>query len=273
MPHRPGPACTLRRSAVTVTPVYAGQNLRGLSCTVRDEVHDQAAGPTARVVVKCSAASTSARRRTGWLNVTTTGRPTPTVRPSGEIVARSTCCGWPVRTVAVSVAGRPSTPIAVACSVYVVRGTRVPVLAQRSAVRPPRTWRPSRPVRVTAVRLPPVTLTRTGLSSGQAVAPAAALAICAVGTAATVLPAACATSGARPLKTSASKVSGAASTVRGRRASTVGGSGCRGRSAGGRTRARKLTSLGITAGCGAPVLIVPWSRLPPQLAGPVTGRG
>jgi hypothetical protein len=176
MPHSPGPAWTLRRSAVTVTPVWAGQNVRGRNCTVRDDVQDHAAGPTAGVVVTCSAASTSALRRTRWLNVTTSGRPTPTLRPFGEMVARSTRSGAPVRTVVLSADCWPSGPTAVAASAYVVRGTRLPVLAQRAAMRSPRTWRPSGPVRVTAVRVPPVALTTTGLSSAHSVAPAAGLA-------------------------------------------------------------------------------------------------
>src|SRR6478672_4521405 len=97
MPHSPGPAWTLRRFAVTFTPRWAGQKVRGRNCTVRSEVHDHEAAPRARDVVTFSAASTSALRRTEWLNVTTTGRPTPTVRPFGEMVARSTWAGAPVR--------------------------------------------------------------------------------------------------------------------------------------------------------------------------------
>ena len=57
----------------------------------------------------------------------------------------------------------------------------MPVLVQRDGVSPPRTWVPSGAVRVTAVRLPPVTLTTTGLSSAHAVAPAAGLVICGAG--------------------------------------------------------------------------------------------
>ena len=116
MPHSPGPAWTLRRSAVTFTPRWAGQNVRGRNCTVRSEVHDHEAAPMARDVVTFSAASTSALRRTEWLNVTTTGRPTPTVRPFGEMVARSTWSGAPVRTGRVTADCWPSGPTATAAS-------------------------------------------------------------------------------------------------------------------------------------------------------------
>ena len=59
MPHTPGAARTLRRSALTVTPVYAAQNRFGRNCTVRDEVHDHEPGPMSRVVVTRSALSTA----------------------------------------------------------------------------------------------------------------------------------------------------------------------------------------------------------------------
>src|SRR3954454_10979474 len=64
IPHRPGPACTLRRSAAAFTRVYAGQNHRGRYWMVRDEVHDHEARPSALVVLTRRAASTSALRRT-----------------------------------------------------------------------------------------------------------------------------------------------------------------------------------------------------------------
>src|SRR5215218_5796501 len=114
IPHRPGPAWTLRRSAATLTRVYAGQNCFGRYCTVLSEVHDHEAGPMSRLATTCRAASTSALRRTDWLKVTTTGRPTPTVRPDGLIVARRTRAGAPVRRVPCRTAGVPRASTAVA---------------------------------------------------------------------------------------------------------------------------------------------------------------
>src|SRR5215203_3497618 len=174
-PQRPGPACTFRRFAATDTRVYAGQKPRGRNCTVRSDVQDHEAAASALLVRTRSAFSTWALRRTSWLNVTTSGRPTPTVRPDGLIVARSTRAGAPVRSVSCRTACWPSASTATAWSVYVERGTSVPVLVQVVGAAVPRTCRPSAPVRVADTRVPPETVTLTASAIGQAVAPAALL--------------------------------------------------------------------------------------------------
>ena len=99
-----------------------------------------------------------------------------------------------------------------------LRGTRVPVLDQRVGVISPRTWRPSAfAVSVAAVRVPPVTVRRTGLVSAHLVAPAASLTICGGGVTVGVAagaPSAAWTAG-RVAPATASRSSGATSTVRG----------------------------------------------------------
>ena len=119
----------------------------------------------------------------------------------------------------------------VGLAAYVVRGTRVPVLAHVVGFRVPRISEPSGAVRVADTRVPPVTATSTGLLSFHAVAPAAGLlttggppTTVAVGVA-VARSAALAPSSVLTEPATASARDAASSGARDRRASTVGDSG------------------------------------------------
>src|SRR3954454_8474845 len=88
------PALTPASAARTVTLVLPGQNCRGRNSRVEEDSQPHDAAPIGFEVVTVSADCTAARPAlllTGRDRVTTTGLPTPTVRPLlGLMLARST---------------------------------------------------------------------------------------------------------------------------------------------------------------------------------------